>query len=74
MTVLDWLIDTPCDIYQAMRTSGIRHETKRIVWLRIWLRLRYGYERGLVTVWGDWRWTHRAARRELMDALEKLGL
>lgn len=45
-----------------------------IIWTRRGLKVRYGYERGRVTVWGDWRWTHRAARRELMDALEQLGL
>lgn len=54
----------------------IRHVrgSVNLVYARRGLRVRYGYERGLVTVWGDWRWTHRAARRELMDALEQLGL
>lgn len=74
MSALDWLVDTLCDIYQAIRTSGIRHETKRIVYVRIWIRWRYGYTTGNITVWGDWRWTRWGARRELCAVLEAVGL
>lgn len=46
----------------------------RLIWTRRGLRVRYGYQHGLTTVWGDWRWTHWGARRELMDALRAIGL
>ena len=46
----------------------------RLIYARRGLRVRYGYRHGSVTVWGDWRWTHWGARRELMDALQAIGL
>lgn len=47
----------------------IRRGKGHLLWIRHGLRVRYGYEKGLVTVWGDWRWTHWGAKRELMAAL-----
>ena len=52
----------------------IRHISPDLLYVRRGLRVRYGYNRGLVTVWGGWRWTHRSARRELMRAMEAVGL
>jgi len=61
-------------ILRNIRYSGIRHESIRLVWCRLWLRWRYGYEVGHYTAWGAYRWTRRAARRELAEMLEVLGL
>ena len=54
----------------------IRHVrgSANLVYARRGLRIRYGYSTGSITVWGDWRWTRRGARRELMAVMEAVGL
>ena len=58
-------------IYNRLRTSGIRcvDGSLHLVWCRLWLRWRYGYQLGHYTLWGAYRWTRGAARRDLMEAM-----
>ena len=60
-------------IYNRLRTSGIRRVdgSLHLVWCRLWLRVRYGYRTHARTMWSAYKWTHRAAGRDLIDEMER---